>query len=198
MPRASDGWPGRYWFAALGIFVLLYVSWLIWQWIPFGQGLVGDVILLPVNAAAALMAWQASRSVGEPRRLVLAWRLISLGLYGQLAGSVAAAIYSQFGVVPYPSLADPLFLSFYPLMLAALLVFPHRKQSRSQNLRLWLDLATTALGAAITVVAGPELKSKWVGESEENLRQIFQRARQSAPAIIVFESRRHVPDSIIS
>jgi cell division protease FtsH len=45
----------------------------------------------------------------------------------------------------------------------------------------------SALGAAITVVSGPELKSKWVGESEENLRQIFYRARQSAPAIIVFD-----------
>lgn len=45
----------------------------------------------------------------------------------------------------------------------------------------------TALGAAITVVSGPELKSKWVGESEENLRQIFHKARQSAPAIIVFD-----------
>src|ERR1700728_3864991 len=85
MPRVSDGWPGRYWFAALGIFVLLYVSWLIWQWIPFGQNLVGEVILLPVNATAAVMAWQASRNVGDRSRLVLAWRLISLGLYGQLA-----------------------------------------------------------------------------------------------------------------
>lgn len=45
----------------------------------------------------------------------------------------------------------------------------------------------TALGAAITVVSGPELKSKWVGESESNLRQIFHRARQSAPSIIVFD-----------
>ena len=45
----------------------------------------------------------------------------------------------------------------------------------------------TAVGAALTVVSGPELKSKWVGESEENLRQIFHRARQSAPAIIVFD-----------
>jgi cell division protease FtsH len=44
-----------------------------------------------------------------------------------------------------------------------------------------------ALGAAITIVSGPELKSKWVGESEENLRQIFHKARQSAPAIIVFD-----------
>src|SRR5436309_2193798 len=44
-----------------------------------------------------------------------------------------------------------------------------------------------ALGAAITVVSGPELKSKWVGESESNLREIFHRARQSAPSIIVFD-----------
>jgi cell division protease FtsH len=43
------------------------------------------------------------------------------------------------------------------------------------------------IGAAITIVSGPELKSKWVGESEENLRQIFHKARQSAPSIIVFD-----------
>ena len=43
------------------------------------------------------------------------------------------------------------------------------------------------IGAAVTVVSGPELKSKWVGESEENLRQIFHKARQSAPSIIVFD-----------
>src|SRR6478752_539776 len=45
----------------------------------------------------------------------------------------------------------------------------------------------TAIGAAITVVSGPEMKSKWVGESEENIRQIFHQARQSAPSIIVFD-----------
>src|SRR5262249_28725364 len=44
-----------------------------------------------------------------------------------------------------------------------------------------------AIGAAITIVSGPELKSKWVGESEENLRRIFYQARQSAPSIIVFD-----------
>jgi cell division protease FtsH len=44
-----------------------------------------------------------------------------------------------------------------------------------------------ALGAAITIVSGPELKSKWVGESEENLRRIFHQARQCAPSIIVFD-----------
>lgn len=45
----------------------------------------------------------------------------------------------------------------------------------------------TALNATVSVVSGPELKSKWVGESEENLRRIFAQARKSAPAIIIFD-----------
>ena len=52
---------------------------------------------------------------------------------------------------------------------------------------LFAKAMATALGAAVTIVSGPELKSKWVGESEENLRQVFTRARQAAPAIIVFD-----------
>ncbi len=45
----------------------------------------------------------------------------------------------------------------------------------------------TALDATITIVSGPELKSRWVGESEANLRRIFSAARRSAPSIIVFD-----------
>jgi cell division protease FtsH len=52
---------------------------------------------------------------------------------------------------------------------------------------LFAKAMASEIGAAVTVVSGPELKSKWVGESEENLRQIFHKARQSAPAIIVFD-----------
>jgi cell division protease FtsH len=52
---------------------------------------------------------------------------------------------------------------------------------------LFAKAMASEIGAAITVVSGPELKSKWVGESEENLRQIFHKARQSAPSIIVFD-----------
>ena len=52
---------------------------------------------------------------------------------------------------------------------------------------LFAKAMAAALGAAVTIVSGPELKSRWVGESEENLRQIFRRARQSAPSVIVFD-----------
>ncbi|WP_342418815.1 CDC48 family AAA ATPase [Paenibacillus sp. FSL H8-0168] len=36
-------------------------------------------------------------------------------------------------------------------------------------------------------VKGPELLSKWVGESERGIREIFKKARQSAPSIIFFD-----------
>jgi len=52
---------------------------------------------------------------------------------------------------------------------------------------LFAKAMATALGAAVTVVSGPELKSRWVGESEENLRRVFVAARQSAPSVIIFD-----------
>src|ERR687883_1178623 len=36
-------------------------------------------------------------------------------------------------------------------------------------------------------VKGPELISKWVGESEKGIREIFRRARQAAPCVIFFD-----------
>jgi len=36
-------------------------------------------------------------------------------------------------------------------------------------------------------VKGPELLSKWVGESERAVREIFRKARQAAPSIIFFD-----------
>lgn len=45
----------------------------------------------------------------------------------------------------------------------------------------------TAMDATVIIVSGPELKSKWVGESEENLRRVFRQARRAAPAVVVFD-----------
>ncbi|MGC1122378.1 MAG: CDC48 family AAA ATPase [Candidatus Methanofastidiosia archaeon] len=41
--------------------------------------------------------------------------------------------------------------------------------------------------ANFIAVRGPELLSKWVGESEEGVRRVFKRARQVAPCIIFFD-----------
>ena len=41
--------------------------------------------------------------------------------------------------------------------------------------------------ANFIAVKGPELLSKWVGESEKGVREIFKKARQTAPTIILFD-----------
>jgi SpoVK/Ycf46/Vps4 family AAA+-type ATPase len=45
----------------------------------------------------------------------------------------------------------------------------------------------TESGANFISVKGPELMSKWVGESEKGVREIFRRARQASPCVIFFD-----------
>jgi len=45
----------------------------------------------------------------------------------------------------------------------------------------------TESGANFISVKGPEIISKWVGESEKAIRDIFKKARQVAPSIIFFD-----------
>ena len=45
----------------------------------------------------------------------------------------------------------------------------------------------TESGANFISVKGPELFSKWVGESEKKVRELFRRAKQVAPTIIFFD-----------
>ncbi|MGQ0377074.1 MAG: CDC48 family AAA ATPase [Nitrososphaerota archaeon] len=59
-------------------------------------------------------------------------------------------------------------------------------------------------------IKGPELLSKWVGESEKGIREIFRKARQAAPCIIFFDeldslvprrgdsSDSHVTENVVS
>jgi transitional endoplasmic reticulum ATPase len=59
-------------------------------------------------------------------------------------------------------------------------------------------------------INGPELLSKWVGESERAIREVFRKARQAAPALIFFDeidsiapargcgSETHVTERVVS
>jgi len=45
----------------------------------------------------------------------------------------------------------------------------------------------TESGANFIAVRGPEILSKWVGESEKAVREIFKKARMVAPAVVFFD-----------
>lgn len=45
----------------------------------------------------------------------------------------------------------------------------------------------TESGANMILVRGPEILSKWVGESEKAVREIFRKAKASAPCVVIFD-----------
>ena len=52
---------------------------------------------------------------------------------------------------------------------------------------LVVDVCQSELGGLPTVISGPEILNKWVGESERLLRQKFQEARQHAPHVLYID-----------
>jgi transitional endoplasmic reticulum ATPase len=45
----------------------------------------------------------------------------------------------------------------------------------------------TESNAQLEIISGPEILSRWVGQSEEHLRRVFARARQFAPSIVLLD-----------
>ncbi|MBF0397823.1 MAG: AAA family ATPase [Desulfobacterales bacterium] len=46
---------------------------------------------------------------------------------------------------------------------------------------------SASLNASIVVISGPEIKTQWYGESERQIRSIFDNARKNSPSVIVFD-----------
>ncbi|MCJ8306432.1 MAG: CDC48 family AAA ATPase [Nitrosopumilus sp.] len=45
----------------------------------------------------------------------------------------------------------------------------------------------TEIGANMILVRGPEILSKWMGESEKAIREIFRKAKAAAPCVVIFD-----------
>jgi hypothetical protein len=53
--------------------------------------------------------------------------------------------------------------------------------------RATLLVLTLLLRPSLLTVRGPELLSKWLGESEKAVQALFRRARAAAPSIVFFD-----------
>jgi diguanylate cyclase (GGDEF)-like protein len=147
--------------AVVSALLLVYASWQLFRWGPAAdRGLIADVFFYLVTGVAIGTAYSASRRCRPSPRLTRAWRLFALSLLGQLAGQVAFQVYDLLGKTPYPSIADGLYLSFYPLMLLGLLSLSVSTQGGASDIRLGIDLAVVAIAGSalvIYVVLGPTL-----------------------------------------
>jgi diguanylate cyclase (GGDEF)-like protein/PAS domain S-box-containing protein len=142
-------------FTTVSMIVLLavYGSWQVFRWGSFwGRQPIADAFFYLVTGIAVWTAWSASRRSNRSPRLRRAWRLFAVGLFAQLAGQVAFQVYGLLGEKPYPSIADALYLCFYPLMLAGLLTLPVAPGQAGSRVRLAVDLAVVAIGGSAAVV----------------------------------------------
>jgi diguanylate cyclase (GGDEF)-like protein len=135
--------------------VVLYVAVVLgWQMIghPGDRVLIGDLVLIPVDVFAACLAWSAgTRSRGLPS-LQLFWRLFALALTANAVGDAAMAAYDLgSSPAPFPSPADPAYLSFYALVGLALWRLPVAPTTAAQRRRAALDVATVVLGGTMVV-----------------------------------------------
>jgi signal transduction histidine kinase len=144
---------------ALAAFVGLYLSWQLTGWIPGAKQGVGDLLLLPIDAAAVYAAWWASRRCAEVAPLRSFWRLMAIALAAEALGDLVQAVYDVvLRGSPYPSLADLFYLAFYPLLLLALVRVPVARATRSKLVRTMLDGTTIVVGGGAVVwylVLGP-------------------------------------------
>jgi diguanylate cyclase len=130
----------------------LYGAWQVFGWPASHRTLIGDLFFFPVGFAAMWAAACAGRRCASNRRLRGGWYLLAVASALYLAGDAAQTVYELAGNKPYPSVADALYLLFYPVMLLGVLRFATPQRGDRQRLRLALDLATVAIGGAVLVI----------------------------------------------
>jgi PAS domain S-box-containing protein len=120
---------------------------------PFGlegRSLVDNLgQLLAGVLGAAACAWKATRTVNKERR---GWTLLALSAGSWSMGQVAWAYYAVIlnVPIPFPSVADVLFLGAGPLTFAGILCFWDAPQGTATRWNLWLDGLIIALSLVFT------------------------------------------------
>ncbi len=145
---------------ALASFVALYASWQLVDWIPLDRELAGDLLLLGICLGAAAAAAAAARRASSSSRLRGAWMWVAVALFAQASGEIAQIVYELSKSSAYPTWADPLYLSFYPLLLVGVLRFPSVRLPRREAVELALDCAIATLGVGavfVYLILGPQV-----------------------------------------
>ena len=147
---------------ALGGLLLAYLSWQLLHWLP-GRQQLGQLFLPLFDLIAITAAWGASRRCAPVPALRRFWRLIAAAIAAELIADVILSGYDiAYSRAPFPTPADAFFLSFYVLLLVALLSIPVARMTLAARLRMSLDGWTIVLGGGAVVwyfVLGPTVLS---------------------------------------
>ena len=137
----------------LTAYVVVFVVWLFVRW-PFGEHvvLIDNLAFLPISLAAGALAWRAASQRQLDARTRRAWLVLGIAFFAYWTGDVLWLYYENIlGSAPFPSWADAGYLSYYPLLLLGLLLFPTAPRGGGKVLKFWLDSMTVLLGGGMVI-----------------------------------------------
>lgn len=144
----------RTWIRGLGLGVL-FVAGALYLGLPSaaaraalsnGLGLVLTGVVLVTTAVAARIGARRAAGGGRP----WAWFAVAFGL--ALAGNLVWAIAEwRLARAPVASLADGLYVLYYPAFLMGVLNLPRQRQTSSERFKLLLDMTTVMLAGLLTL-----------------------------------------------
>jgi diguanylate cyclase (GGDEF)-like protein/PAS domain S-box-containing protein len=126
-------------------------------WLAFGIGdpgaqrAVADVAEAAIDVAAGVIVLRAALR-SDVRRIRLGWAVLGVATLVYAVGDVAWAWLDLGGYsTASPSLADVAYVGYYPIVVAALIMFQRASSSRGATLRFTIDSLIVVVGGGIVV-----------------------------------------------
>lgn len=126
----------------LFVYTALYAAWTVFHWggPEVTARIAGSPLVLPCLIAAALAFWRARNEMQPSARR--GWSLLAFALTVYGIGLVIWAYYTvETASIPFPSVADPLFLVFPWIFFASLMALTHDQLSTLDRRRVLLNTA---------------------------------------------------------
>ncbi len=106
-----------------------------------------EAILIGLGTTVVLFV-AAQRTKTYSPSIAKAWLFIGFAQLANLVGDTVWAIFEVgLGISPYPSIADIVYLFYYPLFFIAILLFPAHKYISLNRAKRTIDLITIFIGA---------------------------------------------------
>ena len=100
--------------------------------------------------ATVALFFAAKQARGISKRLALGWGFLALALFSYTLGDI---FWSYIELVlkesPFPSIADGLYLSLYPLFFTGMLLLPSKKLNLTEWIKRTIDLNIVMISASL-------------------------------------------------
>ncbi len=118
------------------------------------QAILSDILFPIVCMAVSVTLFAAARQAARrSRQLALAWQIFAAGiLVSGVGDTIWAWIEIRNDVLPYPSIADAAYVTYYFLFFIGMLVYPKQAPRSPDIIKSLLDLGTILLAGTLIIL----------------------------------------------